>query len=310
MIVEHSFVPHLNVISADELKELICTDLSIDPQNFDLSCVAKYDDKSKLYYRPIGKYPPCRCLLTYHYIAEQIFQHEYDEINWEFATYGYTPQPIVDLIRLWSHPLVWIDRSYLPQDIYVPEGKIAKEEYDEERLYTNGKIDSWVRKFKNEMILYFADHMPSYALDSEAHEGYYALKGMYKWDMIAKTIDVREIAKSNKGYMDSPFDANTFRANINSISRSRGKKKASEIVQAFQQDWPQIVNWNCFHVGKLNETQLAAFEKCLFEGFERELCIPNPRKQKEISPIFIERADKVATGDIVNTKIVNNKKTE
>lgn len=307
MKVEHSYIPHLvNIISVDELKELLCEDLSIDPQNFDLSLVARYDEKSGLYYRPIGRYPNCRCLLTYHYIAEQIFQHEYEEINWEFASYGYKPQPLVDLIRLWSHPLVWIDRSYLPEDIYIPEGKVAKEMFDEERLFTMGKIDTWVRKFRAEQLNYFADNMPTYKVDSEAHEGYYALKGMYEWDMITKPIDYLKIARSNKGYMDYPFDANTFRANINSIAWSRGKKKAAEIVRAFQQDWPQIVNWKCFLVDKLSDAQLVSFEKCLYEGFERDLGIADPRKQNG-KFIHIEKVENLGLRDIVGTKIENPK---
>ena len=249
-----------NCFKSDEYKEF--------REDFDVSFVVDENGKESVSYIYAWDLPENSPLLYRHIVAEQLFRTDYRLVNWEYMS-AFSEATFYGLMDLMLNPLVWQDKR-LYYDSLI-EGRIAKEEFDRSRLHRVWEIMYYIRE---EGILNFADN--PYVFDEDLIGANY-IKGMHDWGVI--TTDYGEIMKNiyqgaRFTYSDLSknkyYDIKKLRTSILKIAEERGGKRAAEILNTLQKEWPKIKRWKT-HFESMTNDDISQFEDILMNGFETEL---------------------------------------
>ena len=231
---------------------------------------AKEKDKIKCYFSPLPEgFVRCSEPTIYgstlgrHLYAERLLQKGYQEVNWSKEC----PHPamILDYAKTWMHPLVWQD-AFKFKDLVI-DGRVATEEYDDERLYEISEIVNYI--YEQDILAYsdepvhFEEDLPEIGFP----------KGMHDWSPL--TWDVKsnldEILAGNahdENEADGKYyDFVRLRYNLNIIAEYRGGKRAAELLRMLQCEWPKIKRWKT-HFDSMEEKDIMEFEDLLFNGFD------------------------------------------
>ena len=249
-----------NCFKSDEYKEF--------REDFDVSFVVDENGKESVSYIYAWDLPENSPFLYRHIVAEQLFRTDYRLVNWEYMS-AFSEATFYELMDLMLNPLVWQDKR-LYYDSLI-EGRIAKEEFDRSRLHRVWEIMYYIRE---EGILNFADN--PYVFDEDLIGANY-IKGMHDWGVI--TTDYGEIMMNiyqgaRFTYSDLSknkyYDIKQLRTSILKIAEKRGGKRAAEILNTLQKEWPKIKRWKT-HFECMTNDDISQFEDILMNGFETEL---------------------------------------
>ena len=202
-------------------------------------------------------------LLERHLYAERLLQRDYREVDW--SNECPLPALISEFAKIWMHPLVWQDASKY-KDLVI-DGRVATEEYDDERLYEINEIVNYIYE---QDILAYSDEPVDYEEDLP-EIGF--PKGMHDWSPL--TWDVKsnldEILAGNAHNENEAegkyYDFVRYRYNLNIIAKHRGGKRAAELLKMLQNEWSQIKLWKTGFEG-MEEKDILEFERMLFHGFD------------------------------------------
>ena len=249
-----------NCFKSDEYKEF--------REDFDVSFVVDENGEESVSYIYAWDLPETSPFLYRHIVAEQLFRTDYRQVNWEYMS-AFSEDTFYGLMDLMLNPLVWQDKR-LYYDSLI-EGRIAKEEFDRSRLHRVWEIMYYIRE---EGILNFADN--PYVFDEDLIGANY-IKGMHNWGVI--TTDYEKIMMNiyqgaRFTYSDLSknkyYDIKQLRTSILKIAEKRGGKRAAEILNTLQKEWPKIKRWKT-HFECMTNDDISQFEDILMNGFETEL---------------------------------------
>ena len=249
-----------NCFKSDEYKEF--------REDFDVSFVVDENGEESVSYIYAWDLPETSPFLYRHIVAEQLFRTDYRHVNWEYMS-AFSEDTFYGLMDLMLNPLVWQDKR-LYYDSLI-EGRIAKEEFDRSRLHRVWEIMYYIRE---EGILNFADN--PYVFDEDLIGANY-IKGMHNWGVI--TTDYERIMMNiyqgaRFTYSDLSknkyYDIKQLRTSILKIAEKRGGKRAAEILNTLQKEWPKIKRWKT-HFECMTNDDISQFEDILMNGFETEL---------------------------------------
>lgn len=242
-------------VTLEEMEELFSKETS----KFELDLPIQLPEGRKLVSVPtmLGS------LLERHLYAERLLRKGYQEVDWSDVCPF--PSLILDFAEIWMHPLVWQNASKC-KDLVI-DGRVAKEEYDNERLY---EISEAVYYIYEQDILAYADEPIDF--DEDLPEIRFP-KGMHEWSTL--TWDVKSYldkvlfgdAYDGKEMDKKYYDYVRFRYNLNIIAKHRGGKRAAEILRMLQGEWPKIKLWKT-GFDRMEEKDIAEFEENLFHGFD------------------------------------------
>ena len=198
-----------------------------------------------------------------HLYAERLLQRDYREVDWSIQCPF--PTLILDFVKIWMHPLVWQDASKY-KDLVI-DGRVAIEEYDDERLYEINEIVNYIYV---QDILAYADEPVDFEEDLP-EIGF--PKGMHDWSPL--TWDVKSYLDKvllGESYDEKEMDKKYYnfirlRYNLNIIAKHRGGKRAAELLKMLQNEWAQIKLWKTGFKW-MEENDISEFERMLFQGFD------------------------------------------
>ena len=242
-------------VTLEEMEELFAKEAS----KFELDLPIQLPEGRKLVPVPSMMGP----LLERHLYAERLLQRDYREVDWSKVCP--LPALISRFAKIWMHPLVWQDASKY-KDLVI-DGRVATEEYDDERLYEISEIVNYI--YEQDILAYsdepvhFEEDLPEIGFP----------KGMHDWSPL--TWDVKsnldEILAGNahdENEADGKYyDFIRLRYNLNIIAEYRGGKRAAELLRMLQCEWPKIKRWKT-HFDSMEEKDIVEFEDLLFNGFD------------------------------------------
>lgn len=242
-------------VTLEEMEELFAKEAS----KFDLDLPIQLPEGRKLVPVPTMM----GLLLERHLYAERLLQRDYREVDW--SNECPLPALISEFAKIWMHPLVWQD-AFKYKDLVI-DGRVATEEYDDERLYEISEIVNYI--YEQDILAYsdepvdFEEDLPEIGFP----------KGMHDWSPL--TWDVKsnldEILAGNahdENEADGKYyDFVRYRYNLNIIAKHRGGKRAAELLRMLQCEWPKIKLWKTGFEG-MDEKDILEFERMLFHGFD------------------------------------------
>ncbi len=242
-------------VTLEEMEELFAKEAS----KFELDLPIQLPEGRKLVPVPSMMGP----LLERHLYAERLLQRDYREVDW--SNECPLPALISEFAKIWMHPLVWQDASKY-KDLVI-DGRVATEEYDDERLYEINEIVNYIYE---QDILAYSDEPVDYEEDLP-EIGF--PKGMHDWSPL--TCDVKsnldKILAGNAHNENEAegkyYDFVRYRYNLNIIAKHRGGKRAAELLKMLQNEWSQIKLWKTGFEG-MEEKDILEFERMLFHGFD------------------------------------------
>lgn len=213
----------------------------------------------------IWNHPEFRQLLYRHIIAEQLLKEDYKNIDWdEYDVFD--PSTYLHLVELWMKPLVW--KNALDYSDIIIDGRIATEEYDSQRM---DEINEVLNIINVKTLLHFADQ--PYTIDEDETEMGY-VKGMHEWGNLTCDYTSLFMTIINGGHVEYEdirnakyYDAGTLRCNLTCIAEHRGGKRAVEILEMLQAEWPKIKLWKTYFNTMTND-DIQQFEEVLLHGFD------------------------------------------
>jgi len=217
-------------------------------------------------------------LLYRHIEAEELLVRDFDDIAWNevrYKSYCY-----YKLYELWMHPLVWADS--LEDKYSVIDGRIAKEG---KRSFFYWDLDVINNYLRNNELCEFADNPLLY---KSFDRDYLDFVGIHSWRSITRDYSAidKKMAKGGRFSMEDyklgkEYDAACLRENLVIISRKRGVKRAAELLQMLQKEWPTLKRWKIY-MDDMSKEEIEEFEEVLMKGFDDLLAEWEEDKEEEV----------------------------
>ncbi len=286
-------MPDSNIISPMELRDLFMQEayqpeIKSDEINIDNDFIYNNDS--------IGTYRSS--LVLDHLLVESMFT-DLKKVNWETVTDLYTFPKIIEVLRIWLHPLTWLPIDRQITNKYIVVGKIAAEKLCDSRL-NDECFEQLFEELLTLRLYAFAEYDVCVEADATIEDDKKVLKYMRLWHYITEDVstvmDELIVTGEHKYAETVPFDSDTFISNIKTIASKISQARAAQLISELRNDWKHITQLKLFGIDKCSEEQVARFEYALF---------------REIEPDFLEwkqNADDQTTERTYETKQRNGNK--
>lgn len=253
------------LLSIDELKELFNQEVY---QPEDAPEELKFDETFISNYAYIGTY---KSSLVLDHLLVEIMMRNQDSIIWANVTNQFTLSSIIEILRIWLHPLTWlpVDRHITNQ--YIVKGEIAGEMYCNARV-NDPSMEEWIKDMLHKRTVYFGscDLLAEYDMMIDGSKK--VLKNMRVWHYITEDVTYMIAAKAAFGVSEDmkiiPFDGDMLISNLAIIAESYGEQRAALLIGELRNDWKYIHQLKLFDIDKCSEEEIARFEYTLFREIE------------------------------------------